>query len=242
MFKKAGPRPENPPVKTYDEFLATYKKMVDSKAAPAAIAPRRRMSSSSPGSTSTRCTPPSPVASRRSRTARRPSTTRPARTSGTSGRDVQERLHPAGEVRRDSFADKKGRDGRGRSVGDRGLQGQGRTGVPCRCRPKEGMDAERDPHLHRREEHRALLGVREPEDRVGRPEVRHQRGPGRQAPRDHRPDADPRGPARRRTPTTSPRTRTTRRSPTRPRAPSRCPTCPTRWRSGRRSATTSPPR
>ena len=37
-------------------------------------------------------------------------------------------------------------------------------------------------------------------------------------------------------------TPTTRPSPTRPRAPSRCPTCPTRWRSGRRSATTSPRR
>ena len=39
MFKKAGLDPENPPLKTYDEFLATSKKLVDSKAAPAAIHP-----------------------------------------------------------------------------------------------------------------------------------------------------------------------------------------------------------
>ena len=39
MFKKAGLDPENPPLKTYDEFLATSKKIVDSKAAPAAIQP-----------------------------------------------------------------------------------------------------------------------------------------------------------------------------------------------------------
>jgi multiple sugar transport system substrate-binding protein len=39
MFKKAGIDTANPPLKTYDEFLATSKKLVDSKAAPAAIAP-----------------------------------------------------------------------------------------------------------------------------------------------------------------------------------------------------------
>ena len=39
MFKKAGLDPENPPLKTYDEFLATSKKIVDSKAASAAIQP-----------------------------------------------------------------------------------------------------------------------------------------------------------------------------------------------------------
>src|SRR3954454_6912355 len=39
MFKKAGLDVDNPPVKTYDQFLATSKKLVDSKAAPSAIAP-----------------------------------------------------------------------------------------------------------------------------------------------------------------------------------------------------------
>jgi multiple sugar transport system substrate-binding protein len=39
MFKKAGLDVANPPLKTYDQFLATSKKLVDSKAAPAAIAP-----------------------------------------------------------------------------------------------------------------------------------------------------------------------------------------------------------
>ena len=39
LFKKAGLDTANPPLKTYDQFLATSKKIVDSKAAPAAIAP-----------------------------------------------------------------------------------------------------------------------------------------------------------------------------------------------------------
>ena len=39
MFKKAGLDPNNPPLKTYDQFLATSKKLVDSKVAPSAIAP-----------------------------------------------------------------------------------------------------------------------------------------------------------------------------------------------------------
>ena len=39
LFKKAGIDPANPPLKTYDEFLATSKKIVDSKAASAAIQP-----------------------------------------------------------------------------------------------------------------------------------------------------------------------------------------------------------
>jgi multiple sugar transport system substrate-binding protein len=39
LFKKAGLSTTNPPLKTYAEFLATSKKLVDSGAAPAAIAP-----------------------------------------------------------------------------------------------------------------------------------------------------------------------------------------------------------
>jgi multiple sugar transport system substrate-binding protein len=39
LLKKAGIDPNNPPLKTYDEFLATSKKIVDSKAAQAAIWP-----------------------------------------------------------------------------------------------------------------------------------------------------------------------------------------------------------
>ena len=39
LFKKAGLDPAAPPLKTYDEFLATSKKIVDNGAAPAAIAP-----------------------------------------------------------------------------------------------------------------------------------------------------------------------------------------------------------
>jgi multiple sugar transport system substrate-binding protein len=39
LFKKAGLDPSNPPLKTYDQFLATSKKIVDSKTAQAAIWP-----------------------------------------------------------------------------------------------------------------------------------------------------------------------------------------------------------
>ena len=39
LFKKAGLDPNNPKLSTYDDFLATSKKIVDSKAAPSAIAP-----------------------------------------------------------------------------------------------------------------------------------------------------------------------------------------------------------
>ena len=55
----------------------------------------------------------------------------------------------------------------------------------------DGQPARGDLHLHRRQEHRALLRLQEPEDRVGRAEVRDQRGAGRQAARHDRPDADP---------------------------------------------------
>ncbi len=39
LFKKAGLDPNNPKLSTYDDFLASSKKIVDSKAAPSAIAP-----------------------------------------------------------------------------------------------------------------------------------------------------------------------------------------------------------
>src|SRR6476619_4717687 len=39
IFKKAGLDPEHPSLATYDEFMATSKKIVDSGAAPSAIAP-----------------------------------------------------------------------------------------------------------------------------------------------------------------------------------------------------------
>jgi multiple sugar transport system substrate-binding protein len=39
LFKKAGLNPDNPKLSTYDDFLATSKKIVDSKAADSAIAP-----------------------------------------------------------------------------------------------------------------------------------------------------------------------------------------------------------
>ena len=59
LFKKAGIDPENPPLATYDEFLADQQEDRRQRAPPRPRSrPRRRASSSSPGSTSTRCTPP----------------------------------------------------------------------------------------------------------------------------------------------------------------------------------------
>ena len=86
MFTAAGLDPEAPALSTYDEFLDTSRTLTESGAAPYAIYPRRRASSSSPGSTSTRSTVPRPAGRSWSRTARRPSTPKPGRPSPSSGR------------------------------------------------------------------------------------------------------------------------------------------------------------
>ena len=201
----------------------------------------RRASSSSPGSTSTRCTPPSPVASSWSRTARRPSTP----TQGKAVADFwatmySEGLSPQEKYSADSFADGKAAMA---IVGPWAIAvygdsvNWGAVPVPTSAGTAPGGDL----HVLRRQEHRPLLGLREPEDRVRGAEVRDQRGAGREAAGADRPDAAAHGPGRRRTPTTSRSTRSTRSSPTRPAAPSRCPTCRTRSRSGRPSATSGRP-
>ena len=242
LFKKAGLDPKNPPLKTYDEFLAASKKIVDSKAAPSAIAP-------APSSEFFQSWfdfyPLYAAESGGKQTIEDGKAT----FDDEAGKDVwnfwaqmyKDGYTPQEKYDGDSFADKKAAMA---VVGPWAIavyKGKVNWGVvPGADQGRHGP--ERDPHLHRRQEHRPLLGLQEPEDRLGRAEVRDQQGPGRQAAGDDRPDADPHRPAddvrrllRQATPTTRP-------SPTRPRAPSRCPTCRTRWRSGRRSATTTPPR
>ena len=134
MFKKAGLDPANPPLKTYDEFLATSKKIVDSKAAPAAIAP-------SPSSEFFQSWfdfyPLYAAESGGKQTIEDGKAT--FDDDGRQGRlellgaDVQGRLHPAGEVRRRLVRRQEGGHGRRRSVGDRGLQGQGQLGRRARA-------------------------------------------------------------------------------------------------------------
>ncbi len=138
IFKKAGLDPENPPLSTYDDFLAASKKIVDAGAADVRdLARRRRASSSSPGSTSTRCTPRRPVASSSSRTARRRSTTRTARTVANFWSEMyEERPTPP---RRRTTATRSPRrrprwpsSARGRSRSTRTRS----TGASYRCRPR----------------------------------------------------------------------------------------------------------
>ena len=74
VMTAAGLDAENPPLATYDEFLATSKKIVPSGRRSMRSTRRRAASSSSPGSTSIRCTRRRPRASNWWRTARRSST------------------------------------------------------------------------------------------------------------------------------------------------------------------------
>ena len=121
--------PSNPPLATYDEFLDTAEKLVESGARQGGhLAGADAASSSSPGSTSTRCTPPRPAARSWSRTARPPSTPTPARRSPTSGRRCTPRACPQGDVQRRLVRRRQGRDGDRRPVGHRGLRRQGQLG------------------------------------------------------------------------------------------------------------------
>ena len=194
LFKKAGIDPANPPLKTYDEFLATSKKIVDSKAAPAAIQP-------SPSSEFFQSWfdfyPLYAAESGGKQTIEDGKAT----FDDEAGKDVwnfwaqmyKDGYTPQEKYDGDAFADKKSAMA---VVGPwaiavyKGKVNWGAVPVPT----KDGMDASEVHSFSRRQEHRPLLRVQEPEDRVGRAEVRHQRGPGQQAARDDRPDADPHRP------------------------------------------------
>ena len=196
LMKKAGVDPENPPLATHDEFLETSRKIVDSGAAEAAIWPAPTseffqswfdfypLYAAETGGT---------AAGRgrrgdlRLRRGQEPSPT-------FWEHDVRRGARPEGGLQRRLLRRPEGRDVDRRPLGDRGL----RRGRQLGRRP--GPDLRRhqpggDLHLLRREEHRALLGLREPGHRVGGPEVRDQRGAGRQAAGDDRPDAAAHGPA-----------------------------------------------
>ena len=196
LMKKAGVDPAEPPLSTYDDFLATSKKIVDSGAADYAIAP-------APTSEFFQSWfdfyPLYAAASGGQQTIEDGKAT----FDDTAGKDVwdfwsqmyADGYSPKEAYNGDSFADGKSAMA---VVGPWAVAvygdkvNWGVAPVPT----KDGHGPERGLHLQRREEHRALLGLREPEDRVGRAEVRDQRGAGRPAAGDDRPDADPRRPGR----------------------------------------------
>ena len=142
LFKKAGLDPENPQFRRTTTSSPPASKIVDSGAAPSAISPLAdAASSSSPGSTSTRCTPPSPAATQTHRgrqgdLRRR----RPARTSGTSGRRCTPKGYaPKEKYDGDAFADKKAAMA---VVGPWAIavyKGKVSTGASCPVPTKDGM-------------------------------------------------------------------------------------------------------
>ena len=196
-MKKAGVDPENPPLATYDEFLATSREDRAERRAPGrhlpgadervlpvlvrllpAVRRRERRQAAGRG---------------RQGDLRRPRRPGGRRTSG--GRMYDEGLAPKEKYNGDSFADEKAAMA---IVGPWAIAvyGQGQLGRRAGA-DLAGQPADDDPHLLRRQEHRDVLRLQEPGHGLGRREVRHQQGAGRQAAREHRPDAAAHRPAER---------------------------------------------
>jgi hypothetical protein len=171
LFKKAGINADNPPLKTYDQFLATSKKIVDSKVAQAAIWP-------APSSEFFQSWfdfyPLYAAESDGKQTIENGKAT----FDDQAGKDVwnfwDRCTRTATPPRRSTTATPsrpEGRDGGRRSVGDRGVRRQGELG--CGAGADQGRHGcLAGAHLHRREEHRPVLRLQEPADRLGRPQVR----------------------------------------------------------------------
>ena len=241
LFKKAGLDPENPPLATYDEFLATSKKIVDSGAAEAAIWP----APTSEFFQSWFDFYPLFAAETGGKQLVEDGKATFDSEEGKAVADFwrtmyDEKLAPQEKYNGDSFADQKAAMS---IVGPWAIAVYGEAVnwgvVPV---PTSDGTAGGDLHLLRREEHRDVLRLREPGHRVGGAEVRDQRGAGRQAARDDRPDAAAGRPASDLPGLLRVEPGLRGSSPTRPRGPSRCRTCRTRSRSGRRSVTRTPQR
>ena len=188
---------------------------------------RRRASSSSPGSTSTRCTPPQTGGKQlvENGKATFDYARRASRSPNFWTTIYAEKLAPQGEAttvtRSPTARPRWPSSGRGRSRST----GQGRLGR------RAGADRGRQPadQIHTFSDAKNDRDVRllqEPRHGVGRPEVRHQQGAGRQAADRDRPDADAHGPAGdlRRLLRAEPGVQGVRRR--RPPARSRCPNVP----------------
>ena len=242
MFKKAGLDPENPPLATYDEFLATAQEARRQRRRQAAISP-------SPASEFFQSWfdfyPLYAAETGGTQLVEDGKATfddEHGKAVANSGRDVRGGLRPAGEVQRRLVRRRQGGHGDRRPLGDRGLQGQGRLGRRARADPgRHGRRARSTPSATRRTsaiytacENQGtawdVLKFATSEEQDGKLlETTGQMPIRKDLPTTYA------GLLRRATPTT-------RCSPTRQRAPSRCRTCRTRSRSGRRSATTTPRR
>ena len=145
------------------------------------LARARPASSSSPGSTSTRCTPPRPAAPQ---LVEDEEATFDAE-NGQAVADFWAQMYAEGLAQKeayngDAFAEDKSAMA---IVGPWAIAVYGEA-IDWGVGPGADLGRHRpggDLHVLRRQEHRALLRLREPEDRVGGAEVRHQRGAGRQA-------------------------------------------------------------
>ena len=189
LMKKAGVDPENPPLATYDEFLATSEKIVSSGAAEAAIWPAPTseffqswfdfypLYAAETGGTQ--------LVEDAKATFNSPEGEAVAefwKTMYDEGYSLKEKYNG------DSFADGKAAMS---IVGPWAIAVYGKdinwgvAPVPDLCRHGPRGDL----HLLRRQERRHLLRLRCTGDGVGGPEVRHQRGAGRLAAGEDRPDA-----------------------------------------------------
>ena len=176
-LEKAGHRPGAPAAGDVREFLATAADRQERASPTPRSGRRRRASSSSPGSTSTRCSPPRPAASSWSRTARPRSTPPPARRSARFWRTMYaERPRAARRsttVTRSPTARPPWRSsGRGRS---RSTSDKVNWGVV----PGADLDGKPADQIHTFSDAKNVghvLRLQEPGHRLGRREVRHQQG------------------------------------------------------------------
>ena len=189
LLKKAGIDPEKPPLSTYDEFLATSEKIVSSEAAEAAIWPAPTseffqswfdfypLYAAETGGTQLvedgKATFDSPEGKA---------------VAGFWQTMYEKGYAPKEKYNGDSFGDAKAAMS---IVGPWAIAvygdkiNWGAAPVPTSA----GTSPEETYTFSRREERRALLGLRGAGHGLGGPEVRHQQGAGRLAAREDRPDA-----------------------------------------------------
>ena len=240
LFKKAGLDPDNPKLSTYAEFLDAARKIKSSKAAPYAIYP-------APTSQFFQTQfdfMPLYAAQTKGKSIVTDGKATFADPDGIEVATFWKTLYAEGLAGKetyqgDAFADKKAAMA---IVGPwaiavyKGKVNWGSVPVPT----KDGMPADRDLDLQRRQEHRPVHRLQEPGHRLGGAEVRHQRRAGRRAARQDRADAAAQGPADRLRRLLHQEPGVPDRSATRPPAPSRCRPARTPSRCCRPCATPTP--
>ena len=237
IFAKAGLDADNPPLGTYDEFVATARKIVDSGAAERAIWPSPTAEFFQPWFDFY----PLFAAETGGKQLVEDGKAQFTSDEGKAVTAFWKALYDGKLASQEAYNGDAFGDGKSAMaiVGPWAIASYkdkvdwGVAPVPT----SEGTRGRGHLHVRRRQERRDVLRLQEPRHRLGRAEVRHQQGTGRQAARDDRADADADGPGRGLRGLLRRDTRSTRRSPARPTAPSRCRTSPTPSRSGSRSAT-----